>query len=165
MPSWLQRMKSRLWLVTEGGKAFCAVCRCLAGHDFPLNKEDSRDECAFTKTGVQASRAKKLLKKLINIHLNFTDSFKYLGHMITNDLSDDTDLKHEIRNMYVRANTISRRFGRCSLRVKVKLYTAYCLCSIWCCFVEKLSMCHKNSFKYCFNRCMKMFFGFKNMIV
>jgi hypothetical protein len=31
--------------------------------------------------------------------LNFTDTFKYLSHIITDDLSDDIDLKREIRNI------------------------------------------------------------------
>ena len=37
--------------------------------------------------------------------------FKYLGHLISSHLSDDADVKREIRNMYVRANTLRRRFG------------------------------------------------------
>ena len=54
--------------------------------------------------------------------------FKYLRHLISSDLSDDANVKREIRNMYVRVNTLSRRFGRCSQRVKAKLYRAFCLC-------------------------------------
>ena len=32
--------------------------------------------------------------------MQFVPVFKYLGHMITNNLSDDNDIKREIRNMF-----------------------------------------------------------------
>jgi hypothetical protein len=50
--------------------------------------------------------------------LQFVSAFKYLGHMITNDLSDDTDIEREVRNMFVRTNILARRFSRCSMYVK-----------------------------------------------
>ena len=56
--------------------------------------------------------------------LNFVDKFKYLGHLISCDLSDDIDIKHEICTMFVCINTFSRRFSRCSLRVVI-LYRAF----------------------------------------
>ena len=38
--------------------------------------------------------------------LNFVEKFKYLGHLISNDLSDDIDIKREIRKMFVRVNIL-----------------------------------------------------------
>ena len=60
--------------------------------------------------------------------LQFVPVFKYLGHMISNDLSDDNDIKREIRNMFYRTNLLIRRFYNCSVRVKIMLFRAYCIC-------------------------------------
>jgi len=39
--------------------------------------------------------------------------FCYLGHVITNTLSDVNDIHREIRNMYIRANMLFRKFNKC----------------------------------------------------
>ena len=36
--------------------------------------------------------------------------FKYLGHIISNNFTDDEDIDREIRNMFVRCNTLARKF-------------------------------------------------------
>ena len=51
--------------------------------------------------------------------MQFVTEFKYLGHVITCSLSDDKDLQREMRNMYIRTNTLLCRFGKCSKKVKV----------------------------------------------
>ena len=51
--------------------------------------------------------------------LQFVTEFKYLGHLICNDLTDDSDIRREIRNMFYRTNVLVRRFSRCSVDVKV----------------------------------------------
>ena len=40
--------------------------------------------------------------KIGSSSLNFVPKFKYLGHLITNDQSDDKDIQREIHNMFVR---------------------------------------------------------------
>jgi len=35
--------------------------------------------------------------------------FKYFGHMINDKLSDDDDIKREIRSLFVRSNILLRR--------------------------------------------------------
>lgn len=62
-----------------------------------------------------------------SLPLQFVSEFKYLGHMITNDLSDDNDIQREVRNLFVRTNILARRFSRCSMPVKVMLFRAYCI--------------------------------------
>ena len=59
--------------------------------------------------------------------IEYVDTFKYLGHFITNDLSDVADIQREMRNMFVRTNILIRRFGKCSMNVKAMLFKAYCL--------------------------------------
>jgi len=36
--------------------------------------------------------------------------FKYLGHMITDNLTDDADIQREVRNLFVRANYLDVDF-------------------------------------------------------
>jgi len=38
--------------------------------------------------------------------------FKYLGHIISNNFTDDEDIDRQIRNMFVRCNrpTLARKF-------------------------------------------------------
>ena len=58
-----------------------------------------------------------------------------LSHIISNDLSDDTDLKAKSRQMYAKNNTLRHKFHMCSTGVKVKLFTAYFsnvyMCALW----------------------------------
>ena len=44
--------------------------------------------------------------------------FKYLGHIITNGLTDDEDIGREIKNMFARTNILMRKFSKCSSSVK-----------------------------------------------
>ncbi|XP_049696641.2 retrovirus-related Pol polyprotein from type-1 retrotransposable element R2 [Helicoverpa armigera] len=61
--------------------------------------------------------------------------FKYLGHWVTDSLSDDMDLERERRALAVRCNMLARRFARCTKEVKITLFRAYCqslyTCALW----------------------------------
>lgn len=66
------------------------------------------------------NRTKIVAKVFPQLHLGdcqlqFVPVFKYLGHMICNDLSDDCDIKREIRSMFYRTNLLVRRFFHCSV--------------------------------------------------
>lgn len=99
--------------------------------------------------------------KLGSSTLQFVAEFKYLGHMIKNDLSDDLDIQREIRNMFVRANILARRFLKCSTAVKVVLFRAYCIsfydASLWK-FYKDGSLRKLSS---CYNKCIKVCFGYR----
>ena len=51
---------------------------------------------------------------------------KYLGHYITEDLSDDKDIHRQRCKLYGQANTLMRKFHKCSPEVKVSLFKAFC---------------------------------------
>ena len=51
--------------------------------------------------------------------LQYVHNFRYLGHTLDDKLQDDTNVRREIRNMFIRCNILLRRFGKCSVHVKV----------------------------------------------
>jgi len=63
-----------------------------------------------------------------NACLEYVSSFKYLGHVISDTFTDDSDIQREIRNMYIRTNKLVPQFSKCSFDVKVMLFRSYCIC-------------------------------------
>ena len=63
-------------------------------------------------------------------NISFVSMFKYLGHLIDNKLLDDADVHREIKCLFTRSRTniMIRRFSRCSLSVKLRLFRSYCIC-------------------------------------
>ena len=55
-----------------------------------------------------------------------TNSYKYLGYIITDNLYDEAELKDKGRGLYRRCNVLLRTFHYCSDEVKNKLFTRYC---------------------------------------
>ena len=53
-----------------------------------------------------------------------------------------------------------KKFSKCSSSVKKVLFKSFCLCfydiSLW----KYYNISSKNRFRYCYNRCMKLFFGY-----
>ena len=93
--------------------------------------------------------------------LQFVKEFRYLGHMINNTFSDDDDIKREIRNIFMRTNILIRRYGKCSVNVKLALFRAYCMClydvGLW----RHYSVTVFNKLRSCYNKCIKLFFGYR----
>nr|XP_034833588.1 uncharacterized protein LOC117990235 [Maniola hyperantus] len=67
--------------------------------------------------------------------------FKYLGHVVTDSLRDDSDMERERRALSVRGNMLARRFARCTAQVKLTLFRAYCqsfyTCSLWTNYTQR----------------------------
>ena len=57
--------------------------------------------------------------------LNLVSNYTYLGHIICDDLSDESDMKAKARQMYARSNMLRQRFHFCSSGVKNKLFTTF----------------------------------------
>ncbi|KAG7306499.1 hypothetical protein JYU34_009135 [Plutella xylostella] len=87
--------------------------------------------------------------------LNRVNKFKYLGHWVTEDLTDDLDIERERRALAARCNMLARRFARCSKEVRVSLFKAYCqtfyTCSLWVKYTQKaysaLRVQYNNAFR------------------
>ena len=97
--------------------------------------------------------------------LQFVTEFKYLGHVITCSLSDDKDLHCEMRNMYIRTNTLLRRFGKCSKKVKVRLFRPYCLCMYGTALWNTYTVNCMKKLRSCYHRCIKSFFGYDRLLL
>ena len=63
---------------------------------------------------------------LSNVNLVVCNETKYLGHYISDDLSDDKDIHRQRCKLYAQANMLMRKFHKCSIDVKVSLFKAYC---------------------------------------
>ena len=88
-------------------------------------------------------------------------TFKYLGHILNNKLTDDDDIKREIRCMFVRTNILLRRFGKCSVAVKMSLFRSYCLCFYDIGMWTKYSSTVFKRMEACYNKCIKSFFKYR----
>ena len=76
--------------------------------------------------------------KLGDMPISFTDEHTYLGHVISNNLTDDSDILRHVRSLYCKANTLLKKFSQCSEQVKCFLFKMFCsnmyCSSLWCVF-------------------------------
>ncbi len=87
--------------------------------------------------------------------LNFTSAKKYLGCFICDDLTDNHDIKRQVRCVYTRGNVLVKTFRHCSDDVKLKLFKSYCTgfygCTLWAKFTDsckhKLVVAYKQIFR------------------
>ena len=57
--------------------------------------------------------------------LEYVDSVKYLGVLLSHDMKDDADMSRHLRIFYARSNVIFRKFHHYSASIKVNLITTY----------------------------------------
>ena len=83
-----------------------------------------------------------------------------LGHIITNNLSDNEDIRRQLRCFYGRSNMLVRVFGACSHDVKLLLFKSYCgsmyTSSIWCKYTKK----QYYQMEVAYNNVFRRFFGY-----
>ena len=89
------------------------------------------------------------------------DNFKYLGHILSNNGSDDLDIKRQRKKVYAQGNSILRRFYMCSIEVKVMLFKSYCTslytAHLWTNYSNKTL----NDFYIAYHNVMKLFIGLR----
>jgi hypothetical protein len=95
-----------------------------------------------------------------NDEIVFVETFRYLGHLISNDASDNCDIEREIRNIFIRTNTLIRKFHLCSKRVKTMLFKSFCLCFYGIALWKSFNITCLNRLKAAYHKCVKLFFGF-----
>ena len=60
--------------------------------------------------------------------LQYVNSFKYLGHIISSNNIDDSDIRREITSMFIRTNILTRKFNKYNVALKTVLFRSYCIC-------------------------------------
>lgn len=92
---------------------------------------------------------------LLDTELKRVTQFKYLGHILDENLSDNSDIERERRALAVRCNMLARRFSRCTKDVKITLFKSFCqsfyTCSLWVNYtqraVDALRVQYNNAFR------------------
>ena len=90
---------------------------------------------------------------LCNSQLVVVNQFKYLGYIIDNSFSDDSDINREVKALFARTNLPCRRFKRCS---KLVFFCSFCTCfydtALWCNYsvgaISRLTSCYNKCLKY-----------------
>ena len=74
--------------------------------------------------------------------LTVVDTYKYLGHVIRNDLDDDADMQEKVNMLYAKSNLLRHYFHYCTTDVKRCLFEAYFgniyLCALWANFKKNM---------------------------
>ena len=63
---------------------------------------------------------------LKRVQLKFVNSIRYLGVIISNDMTDFEDMMRHRKYMYAKGNILVRKFKECSDSVKLRLFRTYC---------------------------------------
>lgn len=107
------------------------------------------------------------MKRLVNVPplllngvpLSRVDKFKYLGHFVTDSLSDICDIERERRALSTRGNMVRHRFARCTAEVKRTLFKAFCqtfyTSGLWFAFTKKAY----NALRVVYNNIFRALFG------
>ena len=66
------------------------------------------------------------LIKLSGKPLEFVQQFKYLGHIISSDLSDNKDIQNQNKKLCARGNLVIRKFKHCADDIKCLLFKTFC---------------------------------------
>ena len=94
-----------------------------------------------------------------NAKLEVCSSYKYLGHYVTDNKSDNIDIFRQCRSIFARGNTLIRTFYKCSDAVKASLFKSYCTslytAELWCNYtqtaIRKLTVAYHSIFKKMLN--------------
>ena len=81
--------------------------------------------------------------------LEYVDSVKYIGVLLSHDMKDDSDMSRHLRSFYARSNVIFRKFHHCSASIKVNLIKTYCApyCSQLWVNHNKLRVAYNNAYR------------------
>ena len=57
--------------------------------------------------------------------IDYVNEFTYLGHVISDDLKDDSDKMNQNRKLCARGNTLVSQFKSCTIDVKRHLFLTF----------------------------------------
>ena len=102
--------------------------------------------------------------RIPTFHLNnelipVVEHFKYLGHILTNNGTDDLDIQRQRKKIYAQGNSILRKFHMCSIEVKVVLFKTYCTPLYTAHLWTNYSNLALKNFYIAYHNVMKLFIG------
>ena len=120
-------------------------------HNIMFN--ESKSVCMHFKQSKQISFEPVIW--LGNDKMNFVTKYKYLGHIINCDLTDDNDVQAHVGTFYARANMLIRKFNFSSDSSKIYMFKTFCsniyCCSLWCKWktrsVHRIRVAYNNCFR------------------
>ena len=125
-------------------------------HDVIFN--DKKTVCMAFKTGKYKNFDFPNFR-LNNCDLQFVSQYKYLGHVITDDLCDDEDIHRQLSHLYARGNTLVRLFNRCSNSVKSVLFNTH-ITNIYCSHLwSSYKVSSFNVFRVAYNNIFRSLFN------
>ena len=136
-----------------GLKKLLNICECYGDvHDIKFNSKKSAVIICRSKYTKDVNFAAFKIK---NECIKEVSSVRYLGHMISEDSKDDTDIYRQCRQLYAQGNMLARRFYMCSDNVKVRLFHTYCssmyTSQLWWNYkqvsIKKLYVAYNNAFR------------------
>ena len=112
---------------------------------------------AFVPTMYRNINLPKL--SLGNNVLRWETKHKYLGVIVSSDLTDDDDIERQIQAIYIRGNMLIQKFRQCSTDVKLELFRIYCcslyMSQLWCNYKssshKRITVAYNNVFRSLMN--------------
>ena len=96
--------------------------------------------------------------------LDYVSSYRYLGCIISDVLTDELDIKRTIRGIYTRSNILIRKFNFCSFTVKQQLFQSYCT-NFYCTQLwYKYSAASLNKIRVAFNNSCRHFYRLSQIL-
>ena len=92
-------------------------CCAEYGYRFDITYNANKSFCMVIDNKLEDK--KNIHPVVINNHtLLHSEKFKYLGHIINNNLTDDDDIARQKRYIYAQANVLARKFNICNSTIK-----------------------------------------------
>ena len=91
--------------------------------------------------------------------ISVVTTYTYLGHIISNTLSDDLDILKQRRKLFAQGNSIMRNFFMCTIEVKLQLFQSHCssiyMSQLWTNYGKGII----NKFYTAYHNILKLFLG------
>ena len=114
----------------------------------------------FKNYSLSRCKDKQFLFILGNNKIPIVQHFKYLGHFLSDDQMDDSDIFRQCRSLYAQCNLLKHRFYMCSTPVKVTLFRSFC-CSMYTCFLWwKYTKSSYRKCKVAYNDAFRLLLGY-----
>ena len=128
------------------------------GLKLDIKFNETKTECIVFKT-VKEEKITYNTFSLNGVSLAFCKKYKYLGHIVDENLNDDMDITRQMRSIYARGNKLINSFRHCTVDVKVVLFKTYIsnfYCAhLWCNYgkstFQKFKVAYNNIFRNFFN--------------